>query len=117
MQKGLFKFINESVMTLNEATMEDRDYLVSAANGKLVIKEKKSGQTLEYILSVKKFGFWKSIDVVDFPGGNSIKLQGLGMSKTIPFELKDVSNVISSNWNKDEIPFSIEGWEIKFSKK
>jgi|688.fasta_scaffold488756_2 hypothetical protein len=108
------EFLNES--QLNEATMENAQYLVSAKGGKIVIQEKKSGKTLAYTLSVKKFGFWKSIDVADFPGGNSIKLTGLGMSKTIPFALSDIAGEISSNWNKEEIKFSIEGWDIKFTK-
>lgn len=111
--KVIKKIIKEG--ELEEDKLVTSPYELSASNGYIIIKNTKDNKSYKYQLQIKQ-GFWISVNVEDFPGGNSIKASGFGMTKTISLDKNMVKNVVSKNIGKSTIQFTVEGYEIKFVK-
>jgi hypothetical protein len=100
---------------LEEDSLVVSPYQLTASGGYIIIKDTVNKKNYKYELQVKKV-IWVGVDVNDFPGGNSIKASGLGMSKTINLDKNIVKNILSKKLGQSEILFNIEGNEIKFVK-
>jgi hypothetical protein len=100
---------------LEEDSLVVSPYELTASGGYIVIKDTVNKKNYKYELQVKKV-LWVGVDVDDFPGGNSIKASGLGMSKTINIDKNVVKNILSKKLGQSEILFNIQGNEIKFVK-
>lgn len=110
------KIINEQEVR-EDSFVVDPYTLTATSSGNIKIYDKKNNKSITYGLEVKKFGFWKSVNVKDFPGGNSIKVSALGTERTVSLDKNDVKNKIANNWNADEISMTTKkGDEVKFVK-
>lgn len=92
--------------------------LTATSGGNIKIYDKKNNRSATYSLEVKKLGFWKSVSVLDFPSGNSIKLSALGTTKTVNLSATAVKNKISaSTWGASQISMTTpNGDEVRFVK-
>tara|TARA_R110000868_G_scaffold84_16_gene949 strand:- start:2219 stop:2608 length:390 start_codon:yes stop_codon:yes gene_type:complete len=111
------KIINEQEVR-EDSLVSDPYILTATSTGKIKITDKKNNKSVTYGLEVKKLGFWKSVDVLDFPGGNSIKVSALGTVKTVSLSPSSVkSKIAGSTWGTNQISMTTaKGDEVKFVK-
>jgi hypothetical protein len=111
------KIINEQEVR-EDSLVSDPYTLTATSTGKIKITDKKNNKSVTYGLEVKKLGFWKSVDVLDFPGGNSIKVSALGTVKTVSLSPSSVkSKIAGSTWGTSQISMTTaKGDEVKFVK-
>ena len=111
------KIINEQEVR-EDSLVADPYTLTATSGGNIKIYDKKNNRSATYSLEVKKLGFWKSVSVLDFPGGNSIKLSALGQTKTVNLSATAVKNKIAaSTWGASQISMTTpNGDEVKFVK-
>jgi|LakMenEpi03Aug12_release.lakeMendotaPanAssembly.Ray.scaffolds.fasta_scaffold157824_2 hypothetical protein len=116
-ESELIKLVKRVILEqeLDEDSLVVSPYELTASGGYIVIKDTKNKKNYKYELKVKK-GFWIGVDVDDFPGGNTIKASGLGMSKTINIDKNIVKNILSKKLGQSEIEFNIDDHQIKFVK-
>lgn len=93
--------------------------LTATSGGNIKIYDKKNNRSVTYSLEVKKsFIGWVSVSVLDFPGGNSIKVSVAGVTKTVNLSPTAVKNKISgSTWGTSTLSMTTaSGDEVKFVK-
>ncbi len=108
---------------IDEDTFNADPYELEAVDGAVKITNKEDNTSLIYKIEVGIFGLWKSVDVVDFPNGDSIELKTLGFSRVESlggFSTSEISNALKMDWGKDVIEFDeLEeetGFKFKFIK-
>jgi hypothetical protein len=70
-----------------------------------------------YSLEVKKGFVWIDLEVLDFPGGDNIKIKALGMEKQEPINSNNLLLLINSNWNQKEFEYTTnKGSIIRFTQ-
>ena len=111
------KIISERELD-EDSLLADPYTLTATSDGNIKITDKKNNKSVTYGLEVKKLGFWKSVDVLDFPGGNSIKVSALGTVKTVSLSPSSVkSKIAGSTWGASQITMTTaKGDEVKFVK-
>jgi hypothetical protein len=109
---------------IDEDVFNADPYELEAVDGGAVkITNKEDDTSLIYEIEVGIFGIWKSVDVVDFPNGDSIELKTLGFSRVESlgrFSTSEISDALKMDWGKDIIEFDeLEeetGFKFKFIK-
>ena len=108
---------------IDEDVFNADPYELEAVDGAVKITNKEDNTSLVYKIEVGIFGLWKSVDVVDFPNGDSIEMKTLGFSRVESlggFSTSEISNALKMEWGKDVIEFDdLEeetGFKFKFIK-
>lgn len=112
------KIISERELD-EDSLVADPYTLTATSGGNIKIYDKKNNRSVTYGLEVKKsFIGWVSVSVLDFPGGNSIKVSAAGITKTVNLSPTAVKNKISgSTWGTSEISMTTpNGDEVRFVK-
>ena len=109
--------IDEDVFNADPYELEAVD------DGAVKITNKEDNTSLIYKIEVGTLGIWKSVDVVDFPNGDSIELKTLGFSRVESlgrFSTSEMSDALKMDWDNDVIEFDeLEeetGFKFKFIK-
>jgi hypothetical protein len=108
---------------IDEDVFNADPYELESVNGAVKITNKEDNTSLIYKIEVGTFGIWKSVDVVDFPNGDSIELKTLGFSRVESlgrFPKSEISDALKMDWGKDVIEFDDleeeNGFKFKFIK-
>jgi hypothetical protein len=113
-ESQLTKIIKKIVV---EANLEVDPYVLSVTPNKNIrIRNKDTGVTYNYKMSVYKLFKWWDCEVHDFPGGNSIKLEAAGDFYTKNVDKEDLKKVLQTNFGKKNLETTVGGTEIKFEK-
>ena len=108
---------------IDEDVFNADPYELESVDGAVKITNKEDNTSLIYKIEVGTFGIWKSVDVVDFPNGDSIELKTLGFSRVESlgrFSTSEISDALKMDWGKDVIEFDDleeeNGFKFKFIK-
>ncbi len=108
---------------IDEDVFNADPYELESVDGAVKITNKEDNTSLIYKIKVGTLGIWKSVDVVDFPNGDSIELKTLGFSRVESlgrFPTSEISDALKMNWGKDVIEFDDleeeNGFKFKFIK-
>jgi hypothetical protein len=100
-ESQLTKIIKKIVV---EANLEVDPYVLSVTPNKNIrIRNKDTGVTYNYKMSVYKLFKWWDCEVHDFPGGNSIKLEAAGDFYTKNVDKEDLKKVLQTNFGKKNL--------------
>ena len=108
---------------IDEDVFNADPYELESVDGSVKITNKEDNTSLIYKIEVGTFGIWKSVDVVDFPNGDSIELKTLGFSRVESlgrFPKSEISDALKMDGGKDVIEFDDleeeNGFKFKFIK-
>ena len=108
---------------IDEDVFNADPYELESVDGAVKITNKEDNTSLIYKIEVGTLGIWKSVDVVDFPNGDSIELKTLGFSRVESlgrFSTSEISDALKMDWGKDVIEFDDleeeNGFKFKFIK-
>ena len=108
---------------IDEDVFNADPYELESVDGAVKITNKEDNTSLIYKIEVGTLGIWKSVDVVDFPNGDSIELKTLGFSRVESlgrFSKSEISDALKMDWGKDVIEFDDleeeNGFKFKFIK-
>ena len=108
---------------IDEDVFNADPYELESVDGSVKITNKEDNTSLIYKIEVGTLGIWKSVDVVDFPNGDSIELKTLGFSRVESlgrFSTSEISDALKMDWGKDVIEFDDleeeNGFKFKFIK-
>ena len=108
---------------IDEDVFNADPYELESVDGSVKITNKEDNTSLIYKIEVGTLGIWKSVDVVDFPNGDSIELKTLGFSRVESlgrFPKSEISDALKMDWGKDVIEFDDleeeNGFKFKFIK-
>ena len=108
---------------IDEDVFNADPYELESVDGSVKITNKEDNTSLIYKIEVGTLGIWKSVDVVDFPNGDSIELKTLGFSRVESlgrFPKSEISDALKMAWGKDVIEFDDleeeNGFKFKFIK-
>ena len=122
------KLGNVKPLLIKEMNLTISPYILTAENGNVSIINTKTKIKKIYSLKVKQdFGkpgtfLYKSVfidlKVIDFPGGDNIKIKAVGIEKEEPLNTDNLLALINSKWNQKEFDYTTKkGSTIRFTQE